>query len=148
MGAPVVHWEVRARDTGKLHEFYRSLFGWSIDSNNPHNYGLVDTGVKMGINGGIAPAEDRVPPGPTFYVQVEDVQAYLSKAESLGGRVLMPVTEVPNMVTMATFSDPEGNVIGIVKGPQSPPKKTTPKKRTKTARKSPKGKAKVRRRRR
>ncbi len=27
----------------------------------------------------------------------------------------MPVTEIPNMVTFAQFSDPEGNVVGMVK---------------------------------
>jgi predicted enzyme related to lactoylglutathione lyase len=26
------------------------------------------------------------------------------------------VTEIPNMVTFALFSDPEGNVVGVFKG--------------------------------
>jgi predicted enzyme related to lactoylglutathione lyase len=30
----------------------------------------------------------------------------------------MPVTEIPNMVTFALFSDPEGNVVGVVKSEQ------------------------------
>lgn len=145
MGAPVVHWEVRARDVGKLKEFYCTLFGWTVNESNPVNYGLVDTGVKIGINGGIAASEEHVPPGPTFYVLVEDLQAYLSKVESLGGRVLMPVTEIPNMVTMATFADPEGNVIGMVKGPQATTRKTAPKRRKKSAKKAARAKPKGRR---
>ena len=28
----------------------------------------------------------------------------------------MPVTEIPNMVTFALFADPEGHVVGVVKG--------------------------------
>ena len=52
--------------------------------------------------------------GVTFYVQVDDLQAYLDKAESLGGKTIMPPMEIPDMVKLAVFSDPEGNVIGIV----------------------------------
>ena len=45
---------------------------------------------------------------------VEDLQATLDKAESLGSKTTMPIMEVPGMVTLAHFSDPDGNVIGIV----------------------------------
>ncbi len=51
----------------------------------------------------------------TFYVQVDDLDAYLKKAESLGGRTVVPPTEIPNMVTFAMFSDPDGNAVGLVK---------------------------------
>ena len=54
----------------------------------------------------------------TIYVEVEDLQAYLDKAVSLGGTVVMPVTVIPNMVTMAQFADPQGNVVGMVKSEQ------------------------------
>lgn len=77
------------------------------------NYGMVDTHAE-GINGGIGPTmggPDRV----IFYVQVSDLQAYLDKAESLGGKTVVPPTEVPGVVTFALFSDPTGNVIGLVK---------------------------------
>jgi hypothetical protein len=51
----------------------------------------------------------------TFYVGVDDPQSYLDKAESLGGKTVMPVTEIPNMVTFALFADPEGHMVGVVK---------------------------------
>ena len=77
------------------------------------NYGIVDTHGEGGIGGGIAQGdgESRV----TFYIQVDDPQAYLDRAEAMGGKTVVPVTEIPNMVTFALFSDPEGNVIGLVK---------------------------------
>jgi predicted enzyme related to lactoylglutathione lyase len=28
---------------------------------------------------------------------------------------VVPVTEIPNMVTFAQFADPQGNVVGLVK---------------------------------
>ena len=50
----------------------------------------------------------------TFYVQSDDLEASLKKAESLGGKVVMPVTTIPAMVTLALFADPDGNVVGLV----------------------------------
>lgn len=33
----------------------------------------------------------------------------------MGGKTVVPVTEIPDMVTFAQFADPEGNVVGLVK---------------------------------
>ena len=35
--------------------------------------------------------------------------------KKLGGKVVLPVTKLPD-VTLAQFSDPEGNVIGLIQG--------------------------------
>ena len=145
MAAPVTHFEIMAKDGQRVREFYGNLFGWTF--NDMQGYGMVDTGVKgMGIGGGIGQLEENMMPIVTFYVQVEDVQAHLDKAASLGGTVIVPLTEVPGMVTFAQFKDPEGNLVGLLKGPQAPPKparakratakKVTPKKK-KVARRKP-----------
>jgi len=52
----------------------------------------------------------------TFYVQVPDLQATLDQAVAKGGKVVMPPMEIPGMVTLAQFADPEGNLVGLVKG--------------------------------
>jgi hypothetical protein len=44
-----------------------------------------------------------------------DPQAYLDRIERVGGKTIVPVTEIPDMVTFAQFADPEGNVVGLVK---------------------------------
>lgn len=113
MGNPVVHFEILGGDGAKLQTFYADLFGWKVDANNPMGYGMIDNGGE-GINGGImADAQPRV----TFYVQVADLQAALDKAGRLGGKTVMPVTEIPGSDTvLAQFTDPAGNVIGLVKG--------------------------------
>ncbi len=113
MGQPVVHFEIVGKDAKKLQEFYAGLFGWHIDADNPMNYGIVDTHGDGGIGGGIGPAQG--PNQVTFYVQVDDPQAYLNKIEGIGGKTIVPVTEIPDMVTFALFADPEGNVVGLVK---------------------------------
>jgi predicted enzyme related to lactoylglutathione lyase len=143
MGAPVVHFEINARDGKKAQVFYADLFGWTVDANNPMAYGLVNTGVKVGINGGIGQVDAGKLPFVTFYAAVADPQASLDKAVSLGGKVVLPVTEIPNMVTLALFADPEGNVVGIVKDTMPPPK---PKPRRSAARKRKTARARSRRR--
>ena len=55
-----------------------------------------------------------------FYSALHFVEAYLDKAESLGGKTVMPVTVIPGMVTLAMFSDPTGNVVGMVSSDTPP----------------------------
>ncbi len=113
MPNPVVHWEIQSKEPEKIQEFYSRLFDWHVDTNNLFDYGMVDTHSEGGINGGIGPCNGKANQ-VTFYVQVDDLQAYLDKAESLGGKTIMPPTEIPEVVTIAMFSDPEGNSIGLV----------------------------------
>ena len=122
MGAPIVHFEINGTDFKRSEDFYRNLFGWQIQDVPAINYGMVDTGVKMGINGGIGQLDPGEMPFVTFYVQVEDLQLYLDKAVSLGASVIIPVTVIPDMITFAMFSDPDGCRVGLVKGPQTPSK--------------------------
>ena len=117
MAHPVTHFEVNARDAKELQRFYGDLFGWSIDSNNPQEYGMIDTGAKgQGINGGIG-ASQTGDSWITFYIESPDPGATLQKIERLGGRTIMPPMDM-GMVTYALFADPEGNRVGLVKSDQ------------------------------
>ncbi|HZJ26844.1 MAG TPA: VOC family protein [Acidimicrobiia bacterium] len=113
MGNPVVHFEVAGPDAAAIQDFYANLFDWKIDADNPMNYGMVDTGE--GIGGGVGPTPDGQP-HLTWYVQVDDPQRYLELAEQRGGKTVMPVMEIPDGPTIAQFSDPAGNVVGLIKG--------------------------------
>ena len=116
MGASVVHFEIMGGKGTELETFYSELFGWSINSNNPLKYGIVDTdGAPGGINGGVGAAHDggkRV----SIYARVSDLQATLDKAEKLGGKTILVPTEVPGGPKLAMFADPAGNVTGIILG--------------------------------
>jgi predicted enzyme related to lactoylglutathione lyase len=114
MANPVIHFEIAGRDAGKLQSFYSGLFDWKIDANNPMSYGVVEA-AEGGIGGGIGPAEPGGNGHLTFYVGVDDPDEYLKKVESLGGRIVMPTTTIPGMVTFALFQDLEGNMVGLVK---------------------------------
>jgi predicted enzyme related to lactoylglutathione lyase len=115
MANPVVHWEIGgARDAKRLGDFYSRLFGWSVNTDNPHNYAVVDTGGG-GINGGIGQACDGQPSYLAFYVQVDDLQAYLDKAVGLGGKAILPPMPIEGVGSIAMFQDPEGHCVGLFK---------------------------------
>ncbi len=119
MPNPIVHFEIMGSDTAKTQSFYSSLFGWTIDSNNPAGYGLALTQDEggLGINGGIGGADQGGGVYVSVYAQVDDPQAYLDKAVSLGATVILGAMQVPGMdIVVAMFADPDGNCIGLVKG--------------------------------
>ena len=125
MGQPVVHFEVVGKDGDKLQSYYAELFGWNINSDNEMNYGMVDgkdnkTGDgNVGIGGGVGQGPEGYGGHVTFYVAVPDVEEALQKAESLGGKRVMGPEDIMGMVVLGQFTDPEGNLVGVVKD-QSP----------------------------
>ena len=121
MGQPVVHFEVIGKDGDQLRSYYADLFGWEIDADNPMGYGMVaregNTNPDgIGIGGGIGIGPEGYDGHATFYVEVPDVEAALAKAESLGGSRMMGPEAVMEGVEIGLFNDPEGHVVGLVKG--------------------------------
>ena len=117
MPNPVVHFEIMGAEAKKTQQYYADLFGWKVDTNNPMDYGMASTkDGELGIDGGLGGGDQSGGTRVTVYAQVDDPQAYLDKAVALGGTVVMPVTEIPDAVTMALFADPDGNLMGLVKG--------------------------------
>ena len=84
MGTQVVHVEVTGKDGAKLQQFFKDVFGWSLDTNNPGGYGMYRQ--DDGLTGGIGAAQDGGPGGVTFYVHTDDPKATLDKAEAAGGQ--------------------------------------------------------------
>jgi uncharacterized protein len=114
MGNPVVHFEVVGRDAQALQSFYKDAFDWQIQQAIP-NYAMALPGDDRGINGGIGAGMDGGAGHVTFYVEVPDLEATLSKIESLGGSTVMGPEDVPEGPTIAMFTDPEGHLVGLLK---------------------------------
>jgi uncharacterized protein len=111
VAAKIVHVEVVGKDGGALQQFYSDLFDWKLDTNNPGGYGMFRDGD---FTAGIGPSQDGGAGYVTFYVTTDDPAATLRRAEELGGRVLMPLTEIAPQTTIALFADPEGHVVGLM----------------------------------
>jgi predicted enzyme related to lactoylglutathione lyase len=110
MGNPVVHFEIGCRDREATEKFYVDLFGWTILREGPAS---MIPGGDRGIPGHITALGHEPHHYVTFYVEVEDIEAALEKAVSLGGNVLVPPVPIPPRGTFAWFADPEGNTIGL-----------------------------------
>ena len=116
MGDPVTNFEINSADPAKAREFYTKVLGWKMDFMPQNNYTFVDTNAGgKGIGGGIGPLRGPKP-FVTFYVVVPDLDATLKKASSAGGTIVFPATKVGPTTTIALFSDPDGNVIGLTDG--------------------------------
>lgn len=115
MGNAVVHFEMGGPDDSKLVAFYGELFGWALQPFPGGGYTMIDTRGGGGINGGIGNSQTGEP-WSTFYVEAQDLQAMLDKANALGGTTVMPVTDFGGAVTIAMFNDPDGLLVGLVQG--------------------------------
>ena len=112
MGQPVVHFEIGSRDKAKSRAFFETLFGWSCQEMGPAT--MIDTAAGSGIQGHMTELGHEPFHYTIFYVQVDDVAAALAKAESLGGKTLVPPVTIPSG-TFAWFADLDANTIGLWK---------------------------------
>jgi predicted enzyme related to lactoylglutathione lyase len=116
----VVHFEIPFDDGQRAVSFYRDLFGWEIVGDPVMDYWMVHTvpvddqgmPLEQGVNGGMMM---RAAPEATTvnYIGVESVDEYLSRAESLGGKIVVGKMPVPQMGWFAHIMDTEGNIFGI-----------------------------------
>jgi hypothetical protein len=110
MGLPIAYFEIAGPDASGLADFYRAVFGWEIKPGPfPAYFNIEAEGA--GMRGGIRQeaAAERV-----LYVKVPDLQAALDEAVKRGGKVVIPPTVIPNVVSFALFDDPAGNRMGII----------------------------------
>jgi uncharacterized protein len=116
MGQPVAYFEVTSPDHERAQKFYGELFGWQVSADPAMGgYALVDTGAgEHAIGGGIGPAGEPGEAGVKIYMRVDDLDAYLDRAEKLGGTRLVPPFQLPGDAgRIAVFTDPDGNQVGL-----------------------------------
>jgi predicted enzyme related to lactoylglutathione lyase len=54
------------------------------------------------------------PPCWGAYVTVDDIDATTSKIEGLGGKIIVPPTDIPNIGRFSVFTDPQGAVLSAI----------------------------------
>ena len=116
MGQAVAFFEVVSAAYERAQAFYSELFGWQISADPAAGgYGLVDTGAgEDAIGGGIGPLDGVGGGGVRVYVKVDDLDVCLQRAEALGGKRLVPPTDLSgDFGRYAIFADPDGNPIGL-----------------------------------
>jgi hypothetical protein len=90
--------------------FYRSVFGWSVDTDRPDPSFEDGTGHVIGHFVADQPGAGEA--GIRPYVYVENIDDALEKLSTHGGEVVTaPYAE--GDLWVAVFRDPAGNVLGV-----------------------------------
>ena len=110
---PIVWVEIPSADRSASAQFYSNLFGWDIDNSmDDMNYTMFSAGDGPG--GGFPEIADGFEPGDVMIlVGTTDIDASLRQAEELGGKTVIPKTEIPGNGWYGVFEDLTGNNIGL-----------------------------------
>ena len=111
----VCHWEVMGRDGDKTRAFFAQLFEWDVQKWEGSDYGMVQSGGEGTIGGGLGGVRPGDNPGIIVYVQVDDLQKYLDRAEKLGAKTIVPPSPIPGIGQFAVFADLDGIPVGLFK---------------------------------
>lgn len=111
--------ELITTDLASAKEFYGELFGWTFTEaktiyGNPylvaHHEGIVIGGMM--IKEGNVP--DDIMPCWDPYVTVDDIEASAKKVVSLGGKVILPPTDMPEVGRFCVINDPQGVSLNLI----------------------------------
>lgn len=105
--------ELSARDLDAAKKFYPALFGWTLKESPEYTELHIGANAIGGMMQSQAPAE--VPSHWLAYFAVDDCDAAAARAESLGGRLLMPPMDIPKVGRFTVVFDPQGAAFAIIK---------------------------------
>ena len=136
MSHPVTWFQIQGQDASVLQKFYGDAFAWKMGA-SPDGTMMMVQKEKGGIGGGIGPSQNGAA-SVTVYVECSDIDAQLAKITALGGKQMLPKTELPaGMGHIAGFADPAGNWVGLW-APARPVKAAAKQKAEKAAKKTEK----------
>jgi predicted enzyme related to lactoylglutathione lyase len=107
MPNPVVRWQIVSPQAEESTEFYRWLFGWTVNQDNRLGVRTLETGGG-GPDGEVWPAPQADRPFVQLFVAVTDIDTCIDQAASLGATVIVPKTALPDGDVMAVLKDPTG----------------------------------------
>jgi hypothetical protein len=110
--------ELVTRDLPAAKKFYGEAFGYQLADQpmGPISYTfLMAAGARQAGMMAVTPEMGPVPSHWMIYVAVDDCEARLARAEAGGATVLVPPRDVPGVGRFATFLDPQGAAISIIR---------------------------------
>ncbi len=114
--ARFVWFDLMTTDVKGAESFYTDIIGWKAATWQEGHYDLWKAGDED--VGGVMPLDDQAraagaPPQWLAYIATRDVDATVQKAKKLGGKVLAPPTDIPNVGRYAMLADPQGASFGV-----------------------------------
>jgi len=101
-------------DLAKAKPVYAALLGVSPSADADYYVGFDAAGQHIGLVPGGGPQGMT---SPVAYWHVPDIEAKLAEVTAAGGTVKDPVRDVGGGRLVATFTDPDGNVLGLLQDP-------------------------------
>ena len=98
-------------DLAKAKPVYAALLGVSPSADADYYVGFDAAGQHIGLVPGGGPQGMT---SPVAYWHVPDIEAKLAEVTAAGGTLKEPVRDVGGGRLEATFTDPDGNVLGLL----------------------------------
>jgi len=98
-------------DLGKAKAVYTALLGMPPTSDSPYYVGYEAQGQQIGL---VPSGGPNAMTSPVAYWHVADIEAKLAEVTAAGGTVKESPRDVSNGRLVATFTDPDGNVLGLI----------------------------------
>lgn len=116
----IVHFEIPADDISRAETFYKTAFGWNMNSMPGFGYTMIQTAEsddngpkeRARINGGMLKRQNPIQ-SPILTISVDSMDAAIETVKSNGGTIVRESKPVGDMGLAAYFKDTEGNVLGL-----------------------------------
>lgn len=117
--------ELHTRDVKKAQEFFGKVLGWKFQPwGPPGQYWMIATDADPGpdqmanIVGGFMGMDDPqwgdLPSHWGYYIDVDNVDETASRVENLGGKVMHPPTDIPEIGRFCVIQDPAGAFVSLI----------------------------------
>lgn len=109
--------ELMTTDDEAAKAFYSKLFGWEMVEYPMEDgiyWGLKVNGDEVGGMMKMPPEMAGMPPMWGIYVTVDDVEQTARQVVELGGKILRPPTDIPDVGRFCVLADPQGAVIQAI----------------------------------
>ena len=101
-------------DLEKAKPVYTALLGVAPQADAPYYVGYEAEGQQIGLVPGGGP---QAMTSPVAYWHVDDIEAKLAEVTAAGATVKEAPRDVAAGRLVATFTDPDGNVLGLIQDP-------------------------------
>jgi predicted enzyme related to lactoylglutathione lyase len=109
--------ELCTRDVKQSQDFYGKVFGWKFEPWGPPGaYWMIKAGDN-GVGGMMDvsnPEVGQMPPCWAYYIDTDNVDKTSGRVEGLGGKVLVPPTDIPEVGRFSAIQDPAGAMVNIM----------------------------------
>ncbi|MEM8589219.1 MAG: VOC family protein [Pseudomonadota bacterium] len=107
--------ELSSTDLEASKKFLGEVVGWSFDEVDMGSgtYTIAKSGDSQ-VAGLMSTMDPNMPSAWVSYVHVADVDAAAAKVEGAGGKVMVPMMDVPNVGRFCWVQDPAGAVFALM----------------------------------